>query len=126
MKQLLSFVFFVVCLFTAAHSQTKQYQKIRVTEEQGIKDLYANSKENLEGYRIQVFTGNTSEREEAQSIKEFVESNYEVNAYVEYEAPLFKVRVGDFVDKLEAIALKHELGKHYPNTYIIKTRRINL
>ncbi len=126
MKQLFSFAFFVVCLFTAAYSQTKQYGRLQVNEEQGIETLYADTGENLEGYRIQVFTGHTSEREKAQSIKAFVESNYSVNAYVEYEAPLFKVRVGDFVDKLEAISLKHKLEEHYPNTYIIKAKRINL
>ncbi len=110
MKQLFSFVF----------------GKLKVIEEQGIHSLYASKKENLEGYRIQVFTGNTSERQKAQSIKASIESDYSVNAYIEYEAPLFKVRVGDFVDKIEAMQLKHRLGKNYPNTYIVKEKNIKL
>ncbi len=108
------------------NAQTQKIGNIKLTEEESITTLLENQKENLEGYRIQVFTGNTAERAKAEGIKQAVEEKYQIATYVEYSNPLFKVRVGDFIDKIEALELKHQLEKEYPNTYIVKVKKINL
>lgn len=126
MIRLLSVLFVSMGLAATAQGQAKQYGKIKLTEEKSITALLSQSEKNLGGYRIQVFTGNASERKKAQRIRAFVETTFGVNAYVDYESPLFKVRVGDFPDKLEAIALRHKLKKYYNNAYLIKVRRIHL
>lgn len=125
MIRLFSLLFIMITCITNTWAQSKQYGKIKLIEESGITALLAQNEENLEGYRIQIFTGGASERQKAQSIKASVESNYGINAYIDYESPLFKVRVGDFPDKLNAIALKHQLKKEYANAYLVKVKRIN-
>lgn len=126
MKRVPFLIITFICLAITATAQTKQYGKIRVIEEEGIAELVAQTDESISGYRIQIFTGNANERQKAQNIKAHVESTFGINAYVDYESPLFKVRVGDFIDKLEATAMKHKLKQHYSNAYLVKTKRINL
>lgn len=124
MRPVLTLIFLIV--MTSLSAQTKQYGKIKLTEQKDITNLLEQSEEDLSGYRIQVFTGNASERQKAHAIKTFIENNFEVNAYVDYESPLFKVRVGDFCDKFEAVTLKHRLKEHYNNAYLVKVKSINL
>lgn len=126
MKKLLFLTTFLVSFCCFGNAQIKKIGKIKLTEEKGIKALLDEQQENLQGYRIQVFTGNTTERAKAESIKKEVEEKYQIATYVEYSNPLFKVRVGDFIDKIEAIQLKHKLEKEYPNTYIVKVDKIAL
>lgn len=125
MIRLFSLLFIMLSYTTNIWAQSKQYGKIKLTEESSITALLAGSEENLEGYRIQIFTGGASERQKAQNIKASVENTYGISVYIDYESPLFKVRVGDFPDKLNAIALKHQLKKEYKNAYLVKVKRIN-
>ncbi len=78
---------------------------------------------SLEGYRVQLFFGS---RAEAQKIRgEFLKKYPDVAAYVSYLAPNFRLRVGDFRDKLSSEALREEIKKEYPNAYIVRDE-INL
>lgn len=122
MKRLIFLLITLTCLFISAKSQIKEFGRIKIIEEKEITDLISQNEEEIEGYRIQIFTGNANERAEAQRIKESVEENFGVSAYVDYESPLFKVRVGDFSDKIEAIGLKNKLKQEYRNAYIVKTK----
>lgn len=126
MKQLLSLLFVITISVFAMQAQTKQYGKIKLNQETSITALLAESEQDLSGYRIHVFTGNANERQKAQNIASFVESTFAINAYVDWEPPLFKVRVGDFTDKFEAVSMKHKLKKYYKNAYHIKVKSINL
>lgn len=124
MKRFLYFLIIIAAATAITKAQGKVFGKIHITEEKDIATLVADTTQHLQGYRIQIFTGNASEREKAQKIKDFVEKNFEIKAYVDYESPLFKVRVGNFIDKLEATALKQKLKKHYNNAYIIQANEI--
>ncbi len=125
MKRLLLLAAILIGFYNFGNARTQRIGKIKLTKERGIAEL-ENQNSKLEGYRIQIFSGNTTEREKAESIKQAVEEKYNIRTYVEYSNPLFKVRVGDFIDKIEAVQLKHQLEKEYPNTYIVKVNRINL
>src|SRR2546421_4516599 len=62
----------------------------------------------LQGYRVQVFSG--SHRNDANQVKvQVLQSLPDLPVYFLYEAPYFKVRVGDFRNKLEAQKVLHEL-----------------
>lgn len=65
------------------------------------------------GYRIHVL--NTSDRNQALSAKSRLLSNYpEHKVYLMYQAPYFKLRIGNFVDKRSADALRKELSRMFP------------
>ena len=60
------------------------------------------SKMTMPGYRIQIYFGN--ERINAQEIKSsFLQNHPKIAAYMVYHQPNFKVRVGDFRTRLEAV-----------------------
>ncbi len=107
-------------------AQIKEFGKIKLDEEKSITDLITESEKNLEGYRVQIFTGNARDRQKAEEIKKTIESELELKAYVEYQAPLVKVRVGNFIDKLEAITVREKLKKKFRNAYLVKVKQIEL
>lgn len=72
------------------------------------------------GYRIQVM--NTRNREAAFKAKSDLMQLFPgQKAYVLFQSPYFKVRVGNFPEKADAIAFKERLAKVYPqNGYIVE------
>ena len=72
----------------------------------------------LIGYRVQIFSG-TNKQPARDARYTFVQSYNSVKSYEIYEQPYFKVRVGDFKTKIEALKFKNELTKHFPNCFIV-------
>jgi hypothetical protein len=73
----------------------------------------------LSGYRVQIFSGN-KKQPARQARMQFSQIYRKTKAHETYEQPYFKVRVGDFKTKIEALKFKNELVKHFPNCYIVK------
>lgn len=73
----------------------------------------ADSKKPNKGYRIQVL--NTTDRNQAFKTKSKLLSVYpEHKTYLMYQAPYFKIRIGNFIEKNEADGLKKELTRMFP------------
>lgn len=86
----------------------------------------ANNKINrtISGYRIQLFSGN--ERINANNIKtKFLRLFPEQSAYLSYQQPYFKIRVGDFRSKLEAKIFYNKIKDEFSESIIIQDK-INL
>lgn len=126
MKRIILLLLFLGAFFLILSGQSRTVGGVKVTEEASIYEAVTVDKENFEGYRVQVFSGSSQEREKALKIKESIENTYNVKAYVDYEPPTFKVRVGDFIERLEAVPLKYLLKKEYPQCYIVKTKKVNV
>jgi len=79
---------------------------------------------SAQGYRILVYTGSSSE--EALKIKQQVYSySSDLNVYSQYKQPSFRVKIGDFADRIEASYVLNELKEHFPNAMIVPDQ-INL
>ncbi len=79
------------------------------------------------GYRIQIYSG-TSEGS-AQSVRSIARSYYspeELPLEMKYELPNFKVKAGDFVDKLTAYRWLVELKKHFPRALLVPEQKVKL
>jgi len=64
------------------------------------------------GFRIQIYNG--QDRNKANQIKlDFMQHHPGVRAYLVYNKPHFRVRVGNFTSRAEASALYHELASKY-------------
>lgn len=73
----------------------------------------ADAKRPTKGYRIQVL--NTTDRTQAFKTKSKLLSVYpDHKTYLMYQAPYFKIRIGNFVEKGEADDLKKELTRMFP------------
>lgn len=86
-------------------------------------DKQINTKNSgFSGYRIQIFSGRSTDREKAVQIKkDFMELFPEERAYVVYKAPDFRVCVGNFRSKIESIELYKACLSFFPNCYPVKT-----
>lgn len=79
-------------------------------------------KKGFEGYRLEIFFSSESRaREKATRVKnEFNLMHPTIPAYVSFQTPNFKVRVGDFRNKSEALKTKAAISYKYPNAFIVK------
>jgi hypothetical protein len=74
-----------------------------------------------EGYRIQIYSGD--DREEARKVRNNLYNLMsDVDVYEVFRSPVFRVRVGDFLDRLEANYVLVKLQKDFPNAMIVPDR----
>lgn len=88
-----------------------------------MKHIRVNELKNgFDGYRLQLYSGSgTTARQEANTLRaEFLNRYPDIPAYVVYQAPNFKVRVGDYRTELEAIWLQRELAYKFPGGFVVK------
>lgn len=74
----------------------------------------------IPGFRIQIAseTGSNS-KAKAFSVKEkFLQDYPEISAYLVFDEPNFKVKVGDFITKLDAFVFMQKIKSQYPCTII--------
>ena len=77
-----------------------------------------DARRNVAGYRLQVI--NTSDRNAAISAKTKIYQLYpELKAYLLYQAPYFRLRVGNFTDKDEAEDYRKSLSREFPNNVFL-------
>ena len=108
-----------------SQQQTNQKGKITVYTDSTVATLLKKNleldetKQNMPGYRIQIYFG--TDRNKANEIRtEFIRDHIEIEAYLVYHQPNFKVRVGDYKTRLEALKFMQEFSNHYPNAFIVK------
>ena len=75
----------------------------------------------IEGFRVQVLA--TSSQENADRLRDELAIEYGKDIYIVFDAPNYKVRIGNFIDRRLAEKLRLELiNKGYPSSWIIRTR----
>ena len=74
-----------------------------------------------EGYRVQVLATRYFER--ANSLAVIMKNTVSDSVYVDFEAPNYKVRVGDFIDRESAESLQQDLVQMgYNSAWVLRTR----
>ena len=74
-----------------------------------------------EGYRVQVLATRYFER--ADSLAVIMKNTVSDSVYVDFEAPNYKVRIGDFIDRNSAESLQQDLVQMgYDSAWILRTR----
>jgi hypothetical protein len=124
---------FSVNIFTSLSAPAANSGKVNVIQDEKIKILverYIESRKKdgrLSGYRIRIFSDSgTSARQRAWNERtRFVKLFPEVPTYLEYEAPNFKIYVGDFRTKLEAFKVYKQIGKDFRSAFLVPAK-INL
>lgn len=73
----------------------------------------------VKGYRLEIFfSSDYDARGKALQVKtDFLTEYPDLEAYIQYQAPNFKVRIGNFRTKNEALKVKHRIKRHYPNAF---------
>jgi hypothetical protein len=123
MKKLF-FLFVLVPFLSAAQTDTAFSENGSITgiNEKGINALvikYENilrAKNGANGWRVQLMF--KTKKKEIQQLKiTFIKLYPEIPAYLEYDSPYYRVRVGNCRTKLEAIKIQHQISKNFPRAY---------
>jgi hypothetical protein len=86
------------------------------------KQVASNSKRTVSGYRVRIFFDNrqTARTESEETLKRFESIYHDVKAYRTYANPYFKVTVGDFRTKSEAMELLSNIKGTFPSAFVVK------
>lgn len=81
-------------------------------------EISRNARKSMKGFRLLVV--NTNSRKEAIDAKTKVYSNFpELKTYLIYQAPYFRLKVGNFKDREEAEDYQKKLNKFFPKGVFI-------
>jgi hypothetical protein len=112
----ITFLIPVVCVAQEGHITVVQDTSI-----QHVLNLYqtfAKEKRQVNGYRIQLASNNS--RQQLLDLKaKFIQQYPKRTAYVEYSAPQFKLRVGDFKTHGEADMFLTEVKVYFSSAFIV-------
>lgn len=103
-------------------SLQKISQNIGNVKVEMARDAKNLSIQRLRGYRVQIFTGH--DRDEAMRAKSlFIKYFPDVDNYLEYEEPNYKVRVGDFLSKglAQELSVKVNKIKGLEGCFVVKS-----
>ena len=82
----------------------------------------ANASREIVGYRVRIFFDNhrTARAESEAALKKFNGIYHDVPSYRTYVNPYFKVTVGDYRTKSEAMALLERIKGDFPSAFVVK------
>ena len=86
------------------------------------KHVYENGNRTMSGYRVRIFFDNkqTARVESEETLKRFESMYHDVVAYRTYANPYFKVTVGDFRTRSEAVKLLERIKGAFPSAFVVK------
>lgn len=90
--------------------------------------LSYNEKRAVQGFRISIFSDNRrNARDVSQALMDkFSELYPDVKVYRTYTTPYFKVRVGDFRTRSEAMKFLETIKPNYPGAFVVREDHVNL
>ena len=71
----------------------------------------------MQGYRIQVFTDNNQRtaRNEAETKEQQIKNLFDIPTYVRYNAPFWRLFVGDYITYEEAFSMMKKIADAFPD-----------
>ncbi|MBQ3677778.1 MAG: SPOR domain-containing protein [Bacteroidales bacterium] len=130
MKQFILIVLMLASatVFAQTSDENTNYGTITINQDPRIAELVnthieinkANNGKIL-GWRVQIYNSSgTNSRTEVQNARKLFLSKYpDVGAYLIYQPPFFKIRVGDFRSKDEAYSFYKQILADFPVSYLI-------
>lgn len=115
-----------ICMSQTTKKDSSKQSTI-ITQDQRIEQLIKKrisieEKANgIPGFRVQIFFGSTKQKA-LQTKTEFLSAFENINSYVIYDIPYFKVRAGNFRTHLEAQKLLAQAKPIYPSAFIVRDR----
>ncbi len=119
---------FLTLISTILFSQQTQDKNIKVIQDTRISELVSTHielnkvKPGIAGWRVQIFfdSGNKSKTNAQVLLDEFRIKYPGIKAYIVFQEPYFKVRVGDYRTRMEAEKIQKLIITDFPNAFIVK------
>jgi len=140
MKQFLFIFFFLISFKSFSQTETFKLENSGIVSSEknynnGIVIITQNSQlrkivkrhievnnNKFDGWRVQIYFGSGQKAmSQAQNAKRkfLIRYGNKNSAYIVYDSPFFKVRVGDFRTKAEAMFFKNKIEKTFPQSWVI-------
>lgn len=76
----------------------------------------------IKGWRINIFfeAGNMSKKLAIEAKSRFVQNHADIPCYLVFQEPYYKIRIGDFRTKAEAMKVLKEISDEYPNAFVVE------
>lgn len=102
-------------------------EELKINQDQRLEKMLKWHVENnrkrdgMEGFRVEIFFSSAlNAKEQAlKRKKEFLSKYPDSNVHIKFTAPNFRVRVGDFRTKNEALKLHKKIQTDYPGAFIV-------
>jgi hypothetical protein len=109
----------------AQGNQMKISEEARIEADFNVQFLLEKNLEKSEkndkmpGFRIQIVSSN--HRDEVAKQRDLVMKDFKsIKSYVIYDQPYYKLRLGDFRTRLEALRFMEEISPLYPSAFVVK------
>ena len=110
-----------ISLLEAMPSDVNVHQSHKTSEALN-RYISRNRERVITGYRVRIFFDNKQNSRTASeaAMESFLKSYHGIPAYRSYQSPFFKVTVGDFRTKSEAMVQLRSLKSRFPSAFIVK------
>ncbi|MCF6170199.1 MAG: SPOR domain-containing protein [Bacteroidales bacterium] len=124
MKNPVIYILFLLLLTGAAGAQNSNHEDSRIDSLLQLHIAYNAAFPAMPGYRIQLFmeSGNDALENAEEILEKFQEKHDDVPAYITFGEPYYRVRVGDFRTRLEAIRFLDKIQRSYPQAWTVKDK----
>jgi hypothetical protein len=125
--------FLVIAIFASLDTKSQGHDTLKngsliLNESSDIRllvDTYVSeneTKKTTEGYRVQILSesGNEAKKKAMEAKTTFLTQYSTFPAYLLFQTPNFKIRVGDFRTKLEAYQCLKQIQMNFPNAFVVK------
>lgn len=129
------FVIILLFVFSFASGQSRQEGYLRIIQEPAIDSLLMRNQQiymqltereqgYMDGYRIQIFmeSGNDAIDHAEEVIENFHADYPDIEAYLTYRQPYYRVRIGDFRDRLEAEGFLRRISRNYGQAFVVREK----
>jgi hypothetical protein len=113
-----------ILLTLLSFSVFSQTPKVKYTQDEKVSTLLNRRleenrlKQTSEGFRVQLHFGN--DRDKAREVKsKFLNQHQDVSAYESYQQPNFRIRVGNFRTRLEAMKFLKSIKSDFPSAFVV-------
>lgn len=124
---LLDSAYFQKNIFSILESIGPRSNRINIEQSASVRDAFdkhiaLSSNKKISGYRVRIFFDNKQDsRARSLGIKSsFTADHPDIHAYWTYDNPYFRVTVGDFRTKSEALMFMNQIKPDYPSAFLIK------
>ncbi len=115
-------------IFSLLPSKSKgDAAEVTVSQPQTVADalkkhISENPSRSIQGYRVRIFFDNSrnARKDSETTLKKFMTTHPGVPAYRSYQNPYFKVTVGDFRSRSEALELLEKIKAEFPSAFVLK------
>lgn len=123
-------IIILVFIFSTLSTVKAQYvegynmhtEKISVDSLLKLHKEYNNNYNSIEGYRIQIFkgSGNNALENAENVIDKFSEDHEDTGVYISFMEPYYRIRIGDYRTRLDALNFLRKIKNKYPSAFVIK------